>query len=135
MITRCTTARTHRRDQGFTLIELLIVVVIIGILAVIAVPKFEATRGRASKGAVVADLRNLAMFQEGHFLETRAYSGDLDSLKFVATSGVTVTIHEHTGTGWSASGVHSGARGKCAIYHGNAAAVEPARVAGSIRCE
>lgn len=124
----------HARS-GFTLIELLIVVVIIGILAVIAVPKFEATRGRAAKGAVVADLRNLAMSQEGHFLETGAYSNDMNVLKFAPSSGVTLTIHEHSNTGWSASGSHTGSSGRCALYHGNATPVQPANVTGIVRCE
>jgi prepilin-type N-terminal cleavage/methylation domain-containing protein len=47
-------------NRGFTLIELLIVVVIIGILATIAIPKFSSTREKSYMSAVRSDLRNLA---------------------------------------------------------------------------
>src|SRR5665213_2968698 len=55
-----------RSMKGFTLIELLIVVVIIGILAAIAIPKFAATKQRAYVAAVKTDLKNLATAEEGY---------------------------------------------------------------------
>ena len=47
-----------RNSRGFTLIELIIVVVIIGILASIAIPKFGNTKEKAYVAGMKADLRN-----------------------------------------------------------------------------
>ncbi len=55
-----------RNTKGFTLIELLIVVVIIGILAAIAIPKFAATKERAYVASMKTDLRNIVTAEEGY---------------------------------------------------------------------
>ncbi len=123
------------KREGFTLIELLIVVVIIGILASIAIPKFSATRERAFVSAMTADLRNLASLQEVYHNANFTYSTDQDALGFTRSDGVTVTIGEATGQGWSASAVHTGLPSvTCALYHGNATQVSPATVESMITC-
>jgi type IV pilus assembly protein PilA len=60
--------------KGFTLIELLIVVVIIGILAAIAIPKFANTKDKAKIASMKTDLRNFVSAQEGHFADYAVYA-------------------------------------------------------------
>src|SRR5439155_6373561 len=60
--------------KGFTLIELLIVVVIIGILAAIAMPKFANTKAKAYIGSMKSDLRNLVTAEEAYFADSVKYS-------------------------------------------------------------
>ena len=104
--------------KGFTLIELLIVVVIIGILAAIAIPKFANTKNKAYKTAMVSDLRNLVTAEEAFFSDSGAYSDKIDSLhvKFSPSTNVKVKI-DPPGTGyWYATAVHSQLNGvTCAI--------------------
>ena len=59
--------------KGFTLIELLIVVVIIGILAAIAIPKFAATKDKAKLASVKTDLRNSMTAEEAYFSDFSTY--------------------------------------------------------------
>jgi type IV pilus assembly protein PilE len=59
----------NRSKAGFTLIELLIVVVIIGILATIAIPKFAATKDKSKLASVRTDLRNVMTAQEAYWAD------------------------------------------------------------------
>ena len=60
--------------KGFSLIELLIVVVIIGILAAIAIPKFANTKEKAYIAQMKSDLKNLASAQESYFSDRSQYA-------------------------------------------------------------
>jgi len=65
-----------RKDsRGFTLIELLIVVVIIGILVSIVVPKFANGKERAMVSAMRSDLHNMVTAQEAFFSTCAVYVG------------------------------------------------------------
>jgi type IV pilus assembly protein PilA len=76
------------KDQkGFTLIELMIVIAIIGILAAIAIPQFNAYRKRSYNSSAVADLRNAATAQEAYFVDNSDYC-DTTSTLIGATYGL-----------------------------------------------
>jgi prepilin-type N-terminal cleavage/methylation domain-containing protein len=103
----------HRnRRQGFTLIELLIVVVIIGILAAIAIPKFANTKEKAYVAQMKSDLRNLVTAEEAFFADSIKYTPTISQLKYKQSTGVstpTITI----GAGfWTASITHTALAGK-----------------------
>ena len=82
----------QRMKKGFTLIELLIVVVIIGILAAIAIPKFANTKSKAYITAMKSDLRNLVSAEESFFSDSSRYTTNLTSLGFKQSTGVTAPL-------------------------------------------
>ena len=125
------------KRTGFTLIELLIVVVIIGILASIAIPKFSATREKAFVSTLKSDLKNLASQQEIYHNTAFTFGGSLTVLGASVSDGVTITINEATGSGWAATATHAGlSADHCGLYQGNAAAAggDPGPAEGVIAC-
>jgi prepilin-type N-terminal cleavage/methylation domain-containing protein len=112
--------------KGFTLIELLIVVVIIGILAAIAIPKFANTKEKAYIAAMKSDLRNLVTAEESYFADNTTY-GALSNLgtAYSTSQGVSITTGSVTGTGWGASATHNGTSQTCTIALGGAAGSGP----------
>jgi len=84
-----------RLQKGFTLIELLIVVVIIGILASIAIPKFHNSKEQAYIAAMREDVRNLATAEEAYYSDNLGnYATSLGALgtNYKASAGVTITL-------------------------------------------
>ena len=123
------------KARGFTLIELLIVVVIIGIVAAFAIPKFANTKQKAYVAQMKSDLKNLATAEEAFFYDSTYYTNSLAQLNnFSASTGVTLTIVEATPMGWSAQTIHTQTSRLCTLFEGNATPIPPATVEGRITC-
>jgi type IV pilus assembly protein PilA len=128
----------HPPRPAFTLIELLVVVVIIGVLAAIAIPKFATAKNRAYVQTMRSDLRTLMgaqmMFRQEQ--QPATYASDLAQLgtNYRPSSGVTVTITQGDAAGFAATATHSASSTTCAVFRGNAVAA-PATVEGEIACQ
>jgi type IV pilus assembly protein PilA len=129
-----------RNRKGFTLIELLIVVVIIGILAAIAIPKFAATKDKAKLASVKTDLRNAMTAEEAYFSDKATYA-DVATLK--ANGYVNYSTNNAPGgtqgaddAGYEISlkntSIASGAK-ECTVW-GGAKATAAGKVDGVIEC-
>jgi prepilin-type N-terminal cleavage/methylation domain-containing protein len=94
-----------RNTKGFTLIELLIVVVIIGILAAIAIPRFSSTKEKAYDAAAKSDLRNAMSAQEAYFADNQTY-GAVSALALTPSTSVTVA-GSGSASGYAMSSKHS----------------------------
>ena len=116
-----------RTKAGFTLIELLIVVVIIGILATIAIPKFAATKDKAKLASVRTDLRNVMTAQEAYWADfgTFATIAQLQSatnytFSLANTAAIAPTVSGYTATITNSS--ITSALDECTVQVGGGAA-------------
>src|SRR5438128_1813130 len=132
--------------KGFTLIELLIVVVIIGILAAIAIPKFANTKGKAYIASMKSDLRNLVTAEEAFFADSVKYSTNVTSkvggvactpvagqVSWCPTTGNNLVTLNVPGGGWDATMTNNnlvgGSKVTCSIFVNEGA--DPAGIATS----
>lgn len=109
--------------RGLTLIELLIVLVVIGALAAVGMPRFWDTRRRAHVAAIKWELRNAVPRAEAFYMENASYAGLTLEPK---TPGVLLEMVESGPLGFRLRGRHQAAPGaECELSGGALADAAP----------
>lgn len=100
------------RRRGFTFIELLVVMLLLGALSALAVPRFQEYKVRAFQAAMQTDLGNLKIAEEVYWADHQKYATDTCALEFRITSDVAISItSQDVQGGYTAVATHSNAPG------------------------
>ena len=110
-------------------------VVIIGILAAIAIPKFQGTKEKAYIAGMQSDLKTLVTVQEAYFSDYVTYAATTANLNFIASAGNTITIGAASATGWSATAKNNISTKTCGIYVGSATPPIAGEIEGAPSCQ
>jgi len=119
-------SKFHNRQKGFTLIELMIVVVIIGILAALAIPRFMAATTKSKQSEVKGILKQIYTMERTYRQQYNAYWGQGTTANAAAPNafapiGVEVTTNAlYTYTITTANATNLLVTGTCSILDDDA---------------
>lgn len=91
--------RTIKKNAGFSLVELMVVIAIIGVLATIAIPKYNVFIAKSRTSEAESNLAGIYSFNKNFFTEYNGYASDLKCMGFHFEGKVRYN------TGFSASAV------------------------------
>jgi prepilin-type N-terminal cleavage/methylation domain-containing protein len=77
-------AKRAKSRSGFTMIELIFVIVILGILASVAIPKLSASRDDAKISAALTEIKNIRSEFASYYTARGVFTGDLGDVTNVA---------------------------------------------------
>lgn len=120
--------------RGFSLIELLVVLLVIGVLVGLAIPRYHEYKRRYYVTTMVTDLRNLATTEEAYWNITGTYSTDLRLIQYNSSPRVSISMVSADTLGWAAKANYAGDSAMCAIYYGTAPVLAPATLKDVIGC-
>lgn len=101
------------RRKGFTFVELLVVMLLLGALSSMAVPRFREYKTRALIAAMQSDLGNLKIAEEEYWAEQLKYATDTAQLEFRATANVNIAItSQDVAGGYTAIATHVNVPGR-----------------------
>jgi prepilin-type N-terminal cleavage/methylation domain-containing protein len=121
------------RREGFTFVELLMVMLLIGALSSMAVPRFRQFKARAYIATMQSDLGNLKIAQEVYWAEHQKYATDTTSLEIRISTNVAIAITSQDAIGgYTAVATHSNVPGQqCQTAIGRDAS---SRESGAVAC-
>ena len=92
--------RKFRAQDGFTLIEIMVVILIIGLLALMVVPRLRGVADRAKRTKAQADIQELKQALDRYYLDNGSYpttDQGLQALVSPPSSGRQATNYEQGG--------------------------------------
>lgn len=101
------------RRKGFTFVELLVVMLLLGALSSMAVPRFREYKTRALIAAMQSDLANLKIAEEEYWAEHLKYATDTASLEFRVSANVNIALtSQDLNGGYTAIATHPNVPGR-----------------------